>query len=333
MYKIILSLIISCLLAYSSVAEEEIKQKKILISKIVDHPALDATEAGIIDALSKAGYINEHNIIIRSESAQGNPVLASQIASKFTHQNADLVVAIGTITAQSFIKFARNNEVKMVFSSVTDPLESGLMLSTTENEKNITGVSNFVALDPQLQLFKQLQPNLQNLGIIYNPGESNSISIIKKLEEISSNYDINIIKKASTRVAEVAQAATSLTKTADAIFISNDNMALSALQSIIKIATDAGIPVYVSDTDAVELGAVAALGPNQYNIGIQTGNMIAKVLNGYDINKEKVEYPKKNDLYLNLDAAKKVNIIIPEYLINSASKIITLENNKKDELN
>lgn len=333
MYKIILSLVISCLFSYSSVAEEEIKQKKILISKIVNHPALDATEAGIIDSLNKAGYVNEQNIVIRSESAQGNPVLASQIASKFTHQNADLVIAIGTITAQSFIKFARNDEVKMIFSSVTNPLDAGLMLSTTENERNITGVSNFVALEPQLQLFKQLQPNLQNLGIIYNPGESNSISIIKKLEEIASTNNINIIKKASTRASEVAQAAAALTKTADAIFISNDNMALSALQSIIKIATDAGIPVYVSDTDAVELGAVAALGPNQYNIGIQTGNMIAKILNGYDINKEKVEFPEKNDLYLNLDAAKKVNIIIPKDLLNSANKIITLESNKKDELN
>lgn len=333
MYKIIISLIISCLFSYSSVAEEEIKQKKILISKIVNHPALDATEAGIIDALNKAGYVNEQNIVIRSESAQGNPVLASQIASKFTHQNADLVVAIGTITAQSFIKFARNDEVKMIFSSVTNPLDAGLILSTMENERNITGVSNFVALEPQLQLFKQLQPNLQNLGIIYNPGESNSISIIKKLEEIASTNNINIIKKSSTRASEVAQAAAALTKTADAIFISNDNMALSALQSIIKIATDAGIPVYVSDTDAVELGAVAALGPNQYNIGIQTGNMIAKILNGYDINKEKVEFPEKNDLYLNLDAAKKVNIIIPKYLLNSANKIITLESNKKDELN
>ncbi len=333
MYKIIISLIISCLFSYSSVAEEAIKQKKILISKIVNHPALDATEDGIIDALNKAGYVNEQNIVIRSESAQGNPVLASQIASKFTHQNADLVVAIGTITAQSFIKFARNDEVKMIFSSVTNPLDAGLMLSTMENERNITGVSNFVALEPQLQLFKQLQPNLQNLGIIYNPGESNSISIIKKLEEIASTNNINIIKKSSTRASDVAQAAAALTKTADAIFISNDNMALSALQSIIKIATDAGIPVYVSDTDAVELGAVAALGPNQYNIGIQTGNMIAKILNGYDINKEKVEFPEKNDLYLNLDAAKNVNIIIPKYLLNSANKIITLESNKKDDLN
>jgi putative tryptophan/tyrosine transport system substrate-binding protein len=332
MRKIILTAIMSLLLANLGFALETNITKKVLISKVVDHPALDTTESGIIDALADSGYIIKDNIIIRTESAQGNPVLANQIAIKFTYQNPNAVVAIGTISAQSFIKFSRNNEVKMIFSSVTDPVDAGLMISSTTNEKNITGVSNFVAIGPQLELFKKLQPNLKKLGIIYNPGESNSISIVKELEEIAPNYNIEVLTKVATRSSEVAQTAVSLAKNADAIFISNDNMALSAIQNIIKAAVDAQIPVYVSDTDAVKLGAVAALGPNQYNIGIQTGKMVARILNGSDINKEKVELPEKNDLYLNTEAAKKANISIPKDLLEIADKIITPKQTKEDEL-
>ena len=63
---------------------------KILISKTVDHPAIDATTKGIIDGLAKEGFENRKGSEIRVESAQGSTSLASQIASKFVSQNPDI---------------------------------------------------------------------------------------------------------------------------------------------------------------------------------------------------------------------------------------------------
>jgi putative ABC transport system substrate-binding protein len=108
----------------------------------------------------------------------------------------------------------------------------------------------------------------------------------------------------------------------DAIFISNDNTALSCLPSIIGICNGAGIPVYVSDADAVHLGALAALGPNQYSVGRQTGEMVAKVLNGESIANLPVEFPRKMEFFINLDAAKLLKIDISQAVIASATKIL-----------
>ena len=107
--------------------------------------------------------------------------------------------------------------------------------------------------------------------------------------------------------------------------ISNDNTALSGLQSIIKAANLQKIPVFVSDTDAVKLGALAALGPNQYEIGVQTGNIIANILNGKDMKKMPIEYPKNTELFINLDAAKILGIEVLPELITKAKKIIKSE--------
>jgi putative ABC transport system substrate-binding protein len=85
------------------------------------------------------------------------------------------------------------------------------------------------------------------------------------------------------QTSEVYQSAVKLSLLVDAIFISNDNMALSALKTIIKAANAQQIPVFVSDTDIVKDGALAALGPNQYEIGKQTARLIAKILEGEDI--------------------------------------------------
>lgn len=296
--------------------------RTILVSEVADHPAFQQTIKGIIDALAINGYERNQNLVLRVESAQANAALAAQIANKYINQNPDVVVGVGTIAAQSFAKAAATGKVTLAFSSVTDPLGANLVKSLDAPGNNTSGVSNFVALEPQLKLFKQIQPNLKRLGVLYNPGEANSVSIIKKLEKITPAYGITLVKQTATKTADVAQNAVKLAQNTDAIFISNDSTALSALQSIIKAANQANIPVYVSDTDTVAEGALAALGPNQYQVGFQTGEMIVRVLEGANMGNEPVEFPSKTDLYINLAAAKKIGITIPKQIQQEATKII-----------
>lgn len=313
-------LLIFMLLTNEVIASKNIQ--KVYINQIVKHPALDMTVKGIIDSLEQNGYIQDKNIEIHIESAQGNPVLASQIATKFINQKADVVVGVGTIAAQSFLKYSKANKVKLVFSSVTDPVQSGIVEDITHPGNNVSGVSNFVELEPQLALFKKIQPNLKTIGVLYNPGEANSLSMNKHLTKICKKLDITLILQAATKTSDMPQAATKLANNVDAIFISNDNTALAAIKSIIAVASKVKIPVYVSDTDTVNMGAVAALGPNQYEIGLQTGAIIVRILRGETINNIAVEFPKKTELYLNKDAATKIGVNFPDDILNKAFKII-----------
>lgn len=323
MTKILLTVLATLGIATTNACASKTSQtpKKICISKIVEHPALDATTKGIIDALQKKGYEAGKNLEVRVESAQANPALAQQIASKYVNQSPDVVVGVGTVTAQSFARHAATGKAKLVFSSVTDPLKAGLVQSLDQPGNNTTGVSNFVDLEPQLNLFKKLQPGLKSLGFLYNPGEANSVILKERLEALCPKFGLALVCQAVNKTADVAQNATKLAQNAEAIFISNDNTALSSFQSVVKAAQNAKIPVYVSDTDAVAMGAVAALGPNQYEVGLQTGNIIVRLLDGGDIASEKVEFPAKTDLYLNIEAARRIGIEIPADLLESTTKV------------
>jgi putative ABC transport system substrate-binding protein len=316
--KIITSLLGLFVIQASLANEAPIAAKKVLISQVVDHPALNMTVQGIIAGLASAGFKRQVNLDLRVESAQANTALAAQIATKFVNQQPDVVVGVGTICAQSFLKYTKANKVKMIFSSVTDPASASLA-----NQKNISGVSNFVSLEPQVQLFKELQPNLQKLGIIFNPGEINSVAIVHKLEQICQANNLTLIKQSVTKTADVAQNAMKLASMVDAILISNDNTALSSLQSVIKAAQAHTIPVYVSDTDAIALGALAALGPNQYALGYQTGLMIAKVLNGQKIYELPIEYPAQTELFINPQAAFKAHLELPAAVLARATTIVS----------
>ncbi|MDR0678750.1 MAG: ABC transporter substrate-binding protein [Puniceicoccales bacterium] len=286
---------------------------QICILKIVDHVALDETVRGIRDVL--AG----RSVKILVDSAQGNSALALQIGQKFAAKKPAVAVAVGTVAAQGLVKYAERprEPIPLVYSSVTDPASAGLL-----GRKNVTGVSNFVPLRPQLELFRKLLPGLSALGVPYNPGEANSVAIVEALRPICEEMGIGLLLRAATRTAEMPQAAAELARRADALFISNDNTALAALGVIVAVADGQGIPVFVSDTDAVQLGALAALGPNQREVGRQTGRLVAAILDGTPIGALPPESVERMELFLNLSAARRLGLTIDGDLLKKAKEVL-----------
>ena len=129
MFRKIIGAIIICtasLLLQSNSPIEE-RKVKIYINQLVEHPALDATTRGIVEGLSDAGYIEDYNLNLKIESAQGNVSLAGQIANKFVSNEPDIVVGVGTVAAQSFVKYAREGKTKLIFTTITDPIAANLV--------------------------------------------------------------------------------------------------------------------------------------------------------------------------------------------------------------
>ena len=281
---------------------------KVSICKVVEHEAINSVVQGIKD------FLKDEKIEYDIETCQADIALGYQIATKFVSSKSDIIVAVGTTPSQCVFKFAKSGKTKLVFSSVTNPDD----ISKSLKNCNTTGVSNFVDLKPQLELFKKIQPNLKNLGILYNSGESNSISIIQKLEKECKIQGIRLVKQSIQQSADIPQAINKLKNKVDAVFITNDNTALSGIPFIVKSCDKAKIPVYVSDTEQVANGCLASLGPNQYNIGIQTGKMIKRIKDGDNINTIKLEYPDKTELFLNKKKAEQLGIDIPEEILKEA---------------
>ena len=70
-------------------------------------------------------------------------------------------------------------------------------------------------------------------------------------------------------------------------------------------------------------GALAALGPDQYQIGRQAGRMVVKILRGQAAPATiPVEFPQIVELCLNLKVAEQLMISVPKDLIKEAKNII-----------
>lgn len=269
---------------------------KISILQTTDHPALNVTREGFLEELSVLGY---KDACIELQSAQGNTALAAQIAQKFLSSHPDMILAIGTTAAQAALTAAKGTRVPIVFASVTDPLSAKLVSSLEKPDGIITGVSNFVSVEPQFALFKKLVPHLKTIGVVYNPGEANSVAMLDKMKVAAQELELNLSLAAASKTSDVMEAAQSLCGKADALFVNNDNTALAAFKSVVKAAQTCGIPAFVSDVDLLNQGALAAMGPNQFDLGRQAARMTDRILSNPGQPLPPVEFPQKMEEHVN----------------------------------
>lgn len=282
--------------------------KTVMILQIIEHPALNATRQGIEDELKTASVKTVY------ESAQGNPALASQIAQKFIGSHPDILVGIGTAASQALVAENRPHQIPVVFSSVTDPLKARLLNNLNHPEGSVTGVSNYIEVSKSLEFFKAILPKLSKLGVIYNPGEVNSVTLLEETKIKALDFGITVVTATANNSAEISTATRRLVSEVDALFINNDNTALSAFESIVKIANQNHVPVFVSDTNLIKQGALAAFGPNQYFLGRQTGKMILSILNGKKIQEIPVEFPDKTEAIINMHVVYSLKLPLTDAL-------------------
>ncbi|MBR7059489.1 MAG: ABC transporter substrate-binding protein [Neisseriaceae bacterium] len=294
--------------------------KKVDITSFVEHPALDAVRKGVIDELAEQGFKENDNLKVNFQSAQSNSGTAAQIAKQFVGENPDVIVAIATPSAQAIA--SATTEIPLVFSAVTDPVAAKLVPSWEASGTNVTGVSDLLPLEPQIDMMKKVVPDLKSVGYVYSPGEVNSTIVLEQLTELLKPQNIKVEAVPAQRSTDIPQATKSLKGKVDLIYTSLDNNVVSAYESMYMAAKEAQIPLVASDTDSVPRGAVAALGVNYYDVGRETGKIVVEILNGTQPGSIKPRTMEKLDMHVSPNNAIAQGITLSDEFVQSAQKVI-----------
>ncbi|ENO85828.1 ABC transporter substrate-binding protein [Thauera linaloolentis] len=307
-------------LAFAMAAPVHAQQKSVAITAIVEHPALDAVRDGVKEGLAAAGFEEGKNLKWQYQSAQGNTGTAAQIARKFVGDRVDAIVAIATPSAQAVA--AATKDVPLVYSAVTDPVAARLVPSMAPSGTNVTGASDALELDKQIDLIKRVAPAAKRVGMVFNPGEANSVVVVEQLRELLPKHGMSLVEAAAPRSVDVGSAARSLIGKVDVFYTNTDNNVVSAYEALVKVGMDAKIPLVAADTDSVARGAVAAYGIDYRALGAQTGRIVARILNGEKPGDIASETTAKLELHVNPGAAGKQGITLSDELVKSAAKVI-----------
>ena len=274
------------------------------ISQYGQHASLDNCREGFLLGLEEAGLMEGVDFEIDYQNAGFDDNIATQIAQNFSANDVALMCGIATNAASACYAAAEDKNIPVIFTAITDPVKAKL------DSGNITGTSDKLPIEAQLQLIREMQPDAKTIGILYTTSEPNSVSAVEEYQAKAADYGFTIEAVGVMQQAEVVQAAdTILKKGVDCLTNLTDNNVVGVLDSVLEKTNEAGIPVYGSEIEQVKKGCVASAGIEYISLGKQTGMMAAKILKG-EATAEEMPYETVTDfeIYVNPDAMAELNL-------------------------
>jgi putative ABC transport system substrate-binding protein len=292
---------------------ETVKTEKLRVGIVqaVNHPSLDEIRESAIKSLESSSIGKDIEIIYKD--AQGDPTNVNTIISQFVGEEVDLIIPIATGAAQSAA--AATKDIPIVFAAVSYPVKAGLVVDMNITDKNITGVSNAIAIEDIFKLSQKLTPEVKTYGIIYNTSEVNAVASTERAKAYCDENGLKYVEATITNSGDLLQASQSLVGKVDAIFVPNDNTIASAMSVLSAEAIKAGIPVYTGADSMVVDGGFATVGIDYKVLGKQTGDMAARILEGQSISDNHVEVINQYSNIINMTTAKALGIELDKEII------------------
>jgi putative ABC transport system substrate-binding protein len=326
MFKITLQLVAYLItIFYATISYANAPVHTIAFNQFVNHVALDAAQNGVHHALKKRN-ITPNGAMIISANAQGNITNSVQIARQQVASGSDVIVAIATPSAQATLSSLMSmpnsspdekNKKTLAFIAVTDPAAAGLTKKNDDKNFRIIGVSDEPDIKTLMEVTLRVLPGTKTVGVIFNPGEINSVHMVDMLSRELSRLSLRINKVAVNNSSDIRFAMQKLIGNVDVLYLPQDNTVVSALDMITKVARDGKLMLIASDPSLVERGVFLAYGTDYYNNGVILGNMIADILEN-KFSGDNIRSGKKMSLAINQEIAGEEAIFIPDDIAKEA---------------
>ena len=279
-------------------------------------------DKGLDDGIEKGiqkGFEEGKNLKIDYQNAQGDISIAKTISDQFVTSNVDMIFAIATSSLQA--SYNATKDIPIVFTAVTDPIEAGVAKSWESSDTNVTGTSDMVSMEEQLNLLITLVPDIKTVGVIYNSSEANSLAQVQELKKEADKKGIDIKEISVTTVNEINQNLNSAIGSIDALYAPTDNTVASAYDLVGNICVNKKVPILCGEEAGVSKGGLCSIGIDYFKLGKEAGYKAAEILNGTEPSDIKITTLSDMSITINTDVAEKLNITIPEDIDAKANKV------------
>ncbi len=298
-----------------------------VVGLLLAGPSDSASQARLVafrNALRELGWTEGSNVRFEVRWSGGNVDRARIFASELVTVAPDVILAGGT-TSIAILK-QMTGSIPLVFVIVNDPVAQGFVSSVAHPGSNITGFSyiDFSMLGKTLQLLKQLTPNMNRVGFMFNPDtypyyEGYLDSLRTQLHELT--LDLTPLRVRSEE--EIKQAFEDLKGTPGTGLIAPPEPFLTAHRKlVVELAAQFRLPATYGLRDFVADGGMMSYAPDQTDIFRRSASYIARILKGEMPGDLPVQAPTKFELVINLKTVKALGLTVPPTLLAIADEVI-----------
>ncbi|MCQ2913627.1 MAG: ABC transporter substrate-binding protein [Alphaproteobacteria bacterium] len=287
-------------------------------------------------------FQTEHmNAIIIKRDAKKDVNKIPQFIEEINQTKPDLLVTWGTMVTLKMVGTEQNamsegyaSFIPTVFMVVSQPVESGLVSTFVAQGRNITGVSQMPSISEQLSSARTVLP-FRKLGLIYNPLETNSVSVMEKIKKYSSIMNFELIERPIPITSQKKPDSSSLAglvldiidHKADLIYLPPDAFVNANREIIYQTAASVGTPIFSASEGAVKSGnALFSYIYRYYTVGqMAAKKAITMLKTGTPAYEIPIETPHRGIFVFNMQVANKLDIYPPLSIIPIVDMINTEE--------
>lgn len=310
---------------------------RIALLQHASQAVLDEGVQGMLAGLAEMGFRDGETVAIHRFNAENDLPTANAIAKEMVSGPYDLLLTASTLSLQTVAKANQSSKIPHVFGLVTDPFGAGVGISR-ENPLNhppyLVGYGTFQPVEEGFRLARDLLPTLESVGVVWNPGESNSEANVVQARKICRELGITLLEATVDNSSGVFEAASSLvSRGAQALWVGGDVMVLVAIDAVINAARHGRIPVFTSIPPNAERGALFDLGANYFEVGRETGRLAGRVLKGEDPSTIPVANEVPEKLVVNREALAGLRDTwrLPDQLLARADVVIGEREEEKEK--
>jgi putative ABC transport system substrate-binding protein len=276
-----------------------------------------------LDGLRELGWIPEHNVRIEYRWAEGHFDRLESLATELVQVKPDVIMANSGPAAAAAKRVTAT--IPIVFETLGDPVAAGLVMSLSRPSGNATGVAGISAelSGKRLELLRELVPGLTRIGVLVNPGNVMSSSIVRETEAAARalGMSVYIVEIQEPAVVDAAFARITHARVG-AVFIVPDVMLYEQHKRILALTARHRLPAVYVESEWVPEGGLMSYAPNLATQYRRAAVFVDKILKGAKPADLPVEQPTQFELIINLKTAKALGLKIPQSVLRRADQVI-----------
>jgi putative tryptophan/tyrosine transport system substrate-binding protein len=287
------------------------------------HALVEAFKKG----LEEGGFVEGRSVAIEYRWADGQydrlPVLAADLVA----QRVAVIVAAGgppsALAAQ-----AATTAIPIVFTSVGNPVESGLVASLGRPGGNITGSDSTLTVEldaKRLELLHQFVPAVNEIGVLVNANKNAAVKQmqIEAIRVAAAALKLESVILAVTSETELETIFATLTeRRVGGLLVTADPFFDSRREQLVVLAARYRIPAAYQWREFVSAGGLMSYGASLPAAYHRAGAYTGRILRGANPGELPVERPNKFELVINLKTANALELTVPQSLLARADEVI-----------
>jgi len=280
---------------------------------------------GFNRGLREAGFIERHNVAIEYRWAEGQFERLPAMAADLVSRNVAVICAgAGDVAIRTAM--AATKTIPIVFTTASDPVRAGFVLSLARPGGNVTGAT-FMGVElvaKRAELLHETLPGATRIALLVNPNNPGLMQDNIELSKVAMQrlgLEMVVVKAGADNEIESA-VLTAVQQQANALSIGNDAYLSSRSRQVAHFARRHVLPTMSESRNGVAAGLLMSYGPNQGETFRQAGLHVGRILKGEKPADLPVIQPTNFELFINLTTAKALGLTVPPTLLGRADEVI-----------